>query len=73
MGSYDAIFRAPQRSGLNPDDPQVKEWWPSAAIEAFVVEGAGHCLNLEPTAPGWFDAVHGWLLRSFGANSGAVM
>jgi pimeloyl-ACP methyl ester carboxylesterase len=44
---------------------------PQACLQAFVLPGAGHSINLHPGAPLWFAAANRWLLklqRTFGCK-----
>jgi pimeloyl-ACP methyl ester carboxylesterase len=53
-------------------ESERKAYGPGASVEAAVIAGAGHALNLHRAAPVWFDIAGDWLGRHFGAGRTAV-
>lgn len=45
------------------------DYSPDAHLEAFVLAGSGHVINLHPGACHWFDAVNDWVSRRIPSSS----
>jgi pimeloyl-ACP methyl ester carboxylesterase len=73
VGEHDKLFCNAVLSCLNSQAVLAREqgsYGPQACLEAFVLPGAGHSINLHRNAEEWFNAGISWIDRRVGVTTG---